>query len=136
MKFLSASTLVAAAAAALAVTSTAALAATPGNGDNLSCAIGYVTGVGGAADSMREYLATPDRDRFRYVADHPLQCQVSDDGRAKGCTGVDNLRNEKVSVYDDIDSATIAVVARVELEHGQTYPAIIVVQKKDVRCDN
>jgi len=39
-------------------------------------------------------------------------------------------------VYDDIDSATMSVVARIELEHGQTYPVIIVVQKKDVRCDD
>ncbi|MBN3754416.1 hypothetical protein G3N95_15815 [Paraburkholderia sp. Tr-20389] len=136
MKFSLASTLATAAAAALALTGTAAMAATPGSGDNLSCAIGYVTGVGGAADSMREYLATPDRDRYRYVADHPIQCKVSDDGRATGCTGLDNLRHEKVSVYDEIDSATISVVARIELEHGQTYPAIIVVQKKDVRCDD
>jgi hypothetical protein len=135
MKYLLAATL-GAAIAAVAGSSTTATAATPGGSDNLSCAIGYVTGVGGAADSMREYLATPDRDRFRYVADHPIQCRVSDEGRATGCTGVENLRREKVSVYDDIDSATMSVVARIELEHGQTYPAIIVVQKKDVRCDD
>jgi hypothetical protein len=134
MKFLLASTL-ATAAAALAITSMAAAAASSSS-DSLSCAIGYVTGVGGAADSMREYLATPDRDRYRYVADHPIQCQVSDDGRATGCTGLDNLRHEKVSVYDEIDSTTMSVVARIELEHGQTYPVIIVVQKKDVRCDD
>ena len=132
MKFLPASTL----AAAIAVASTAAIAADSGANDNLSCAIGYVTGVGGAADSMREYLATPDRDRYRYISEHPIQCQVNDEGRATGCVGVENLRKEKVSVYDDIDNATMSVVARIELEHGQTYPVIIVVQKKDVRCDN
>ena len=132
MKFLLAATL----GAAIAAASMSATAATSGGSDDLGCAIGYVTGVGGSADSMREYLATPDRDRYRYVADHPIQCQVSDEGRATGCTGVENLRREKVSVYDDIDSATMSVVARIELEHGQTYPAIIVVQKKDVRCDD
>jgi len=132
MKLLLAATL----GAAIAAASMSATAATSGGSDDLGCAIGYVTGVGGSADSMREYLATPDRDRYRYVADHPIQCQVSDEGRATGCTGVENLRREKVSVYDDIDSATMSVVARIELEHGQTYPAIIVVQKKDVRCDD
>ncbi|WP_109482304.1 hypothetical protein [Paraburkholderia sp. C35] len=132
MKLLLASTF----AAAFAVASAAATAADSDTSGNLSCAIGYVTGVGGAADSMREYLATPDRDRFRYVADHPITCQVNDDGRATGCVGVENLRKEKVSVYDDIDSTTMSVVARIELEHGQTYPVIIVVQKKDVRCDD
>jgi hypothetical protein len=45
-----------------------------------------------------------------------------------------NLRRERVSVYDDIDSTTMAVVARVELDQG-TYPAIIVVSKKDVKCE-
>lgn len=98
------------------------------------CSIGYVTGVAGAVLSLREYLASPERDRVRYVTDHPIQCQVSDDGRTSGCTGVDDLRNERVSVYDDIDSTLMAVVARVELDHG-TYPAIIAVQKKDLRCD-
>jgi len=132
MKSLLASTL----AAAFAVASAAAMAADSGSNGSLSCAIGYVTGVGGTADSMREYLATPDRDRYRYIADHPIQCQVNDEGRATGCVGVENLRKEKVSVYDDIDSTTMSVVARIELEHGQTYPIIIVVQKKDVRCDD
>ncbi|WP_255219036.1 hypothetical protein [Paraburkholderia kururiensis] len=98
------------------------------------CAIGVVSGIGGAAASMREYLATPDRDKYRYLADNPLQCRVSDEGRTSGCTGVTNLRRERVSVYDDIDSATMSVVARVELEHG-TYPAIIVVRKQDVQCE-
>ena len=59
MKFLPASTL----AAAIVVASTAAIAADSGSNGNLSCAIGYVTGVGGAADSMREYLATNPKDR-------------------------------------------------------------------------
>jgi hypothetical protein len=58
---------------------------------------------------------------------------VSDEGRASACTGITDLRHEKVSVYDDIDSATMAVVARVELDRG-TYPAIIVVPKQDVQC--
>jgi hypothetical protein len=100
----------------------------------LQCAIGYVTGVGGAEQSFREYIATPDRDKYRYLADNPIQCKVSDEGRASGCTGVTNLRNEKVSVYDDIDNETTAVVARVELDHG-TYPVIIDVRTKDVRCE-
>ncbi len=122
-KLLLASTLVAAFAAA-----GTASAAEP------QCAIGYVSGVGGSAQSMREYLATPDRDRYRYLKDNDLTCKISEEGRATGCTGVTNLSNEKVSVYDDIDNATMAVVARVELEHGNIYPVIIVVQKKDVRC--
>lgn len=133
MKYLFASLLTAAIAAA----STAAIAQTSGSGDSpkLQCAIGYVTGVGGSPQSVHEYLTIPDRDRYRYVTDNPIQCQVSDEGRASGCTGITNLRNEKVSVYDDIDSATIAVVARIELDHGATYPVIIAVPRKDVRCD-
>ncbi|RDJ99305.1 hypothetical protein [Paraburkholderia lacunae] len=132
MRYLLASTL----AAVIAAASMAAAAETSGGGDTpkLQCAIGYVTGIGGAAQSVREYLATPDRDRYRYLADNPIQCRVSDEGRASACTGVTNLRHEKVSVYDDIDNATMAVVARVELDHG-TYPAIIVVLKKDVKCE-
>ena len=86
-----------------------------------------------AAQSFREYLATPDRDKFRFLADNPIQCKVSDEGRASGCTGITSLRHEEVSVYDDIDSTTMAVVARVELDRG-TYPVIIVVQKRDVQC--
>jgi hypothetical protein len=133
MKYLLASTL----AAAIAVASTAAIAETSGGSDSLKqqCAIGYVTGVGGSAQSVREYLATPDRDKIRYLVDNPIQCQVSDEGRASACTGVTSLRNERVSVYDDIDSATMAVVARVELDRG-TYPVIIVVPKQDVRCED
>jgi hypothetical protein len=37
-------------------------------------------------------------------------------------------------VYDDIDSATMAVVARVELDRG-TYAVIIVVPRQDVQCE-
>ena len=131
MKYLLASTL----AAVIAAASTAAIAQPPSNAaaPKQSCTMGYVTGVGGAAQSMHDYLATPDRDRFRFLADHAIQCDVSDDGRATGCTGVTNLRHEEISVYDDSDSVTMAVVTRVELDRG-TYPAIIVVQKKDVQC--
>jgi len=132
MKFLFASALVASIAAA----STGAIAQTSTGSDTpkLQCAIGYVTGVGGAAQSFREYLATPERDKYRYIADNPIQCKVSDEGRASGCTGVTNLRREEVSVYDDIDDTTMAVVARVELEHG-TYPVIIQVRRQDVKCE-
>jgi hypothetical protein len=134
MRCLFASTL-AAVVAVIAAASMAANAQTAGSNDipKVQCAIGYVTGVGGSAESVREYLATPDRDRYRYVADNPIRCQVSDEGRASACTGITDLRHEKVSVYDDIDSATMAVVARVELDRG-TYPAIIVVPKQDVQC--
>ncbi|NPT61941.1 hypothetical protein [Paraburkholderia elongata] len=132
MRYLLASTL----AAVIAATSTAAIGQTSGGSDTpkLECAIGYVTGVGGSAPSFREYLATPDRDRYRYLADHPIQCKISDEGRASACIGVTSLRHEKVSVYDDIDNATMAVVARVELDQG-TYPVIIVVRKQDVQCE-
>ncbi|MCP2089163.1 UNVERIFIED_ORG: hypothetical protein J2Y81_005250 [Paraburkholderia sediminicola] len=123
-------------AAVIATASTIATAQTSGSSDTpkLQCAIGYVTGVGGSAQSFSEYLATPERDKYRYVADNPIQCKISDEGRASACTGVTNLRNEKVSVYDDVDNATMAVVARVELEHG-TYPVIIVVRRQDVKCE-
>lgn len=132
MKYLLASTL----ALGLAAASAMANAQTPAGTDTpkLDCAIGYVTGIGGAAQSFREYLATPDRDRYRFLADNPIQCKISDEGRASGCTGITSLRNEKVSVYDDIDSTTMSVVARVELDRG-TYPVIIVVQKRDVKCE-
>jgi hypothetical protein len=132
MNYLLASTL----AAVIAAASVAANAETSG-GDTprLQCAIGYVTGVGGSEQSVREYLATPDRDRYRYIADNPIHCQVSDEGRASACTGVTNLSHEKVSVYDDIDNAMMAVVARVELEHGATYPVIIAVPRRDVKCE-
>ncbi|CAB3745679.1 hypothetical protein [Paraburkholderia humisilvae] len=133
MKFLLASTF----AAVIAAASTAAIAQTSSGGDSsqLPCDIGYVTGVGGSVESLHEYLATPDRDKYRYVTDHDIQCQVSDEGRATGCTGVTRLSHEKVSVYDTIDSTTMAVVARIELEHGSTYPVIIAVPKKDLRCE-
>jgi hypothetical protein len=132
MRYLLALTL----AALVAAASTAANAQTPSSGDTpkQQCPIGYVTGVGGSAQSIREYLATPDRDRYRYLADNPIQCKVSDEGRASGCTGITSLRHEQVSVYDDIDSATMAVVARVELDQG-TYPVIIVVLKQDMHCE-
>lgn len=123
-------------AAVIAAASTVATAQTSGGSDTpqMQCAIGYVTGVGGSAQSFRDYLATPDRDKYRYIADNPIQCKISDEGRASACTGVTNLSHEKVSVYDDVDNATMAVVARVELEHG-TYPVIIVVRKQDVKCE-
>jgi hypothetical protein len=132
MKYLLASTL----AAVIAAAGTAAKAETSGGSDipKQQCAIGYVTGVGGSAQSVREYLATPDKDKYRYLRDNPIQCQVSDEGRASACTGITSLRHEKISVYDDIDSATMAVVARVELDRG-TYPVIIVVPKQDVQCE-
>jgi len=131
MKYLLASTL--ALVIAAASTTTNAQTSPGGDAPKQECAIGYVTGIGGAAQSFREYLATPDRDKFRYLADNPIQCKVSDEGRASGCTGITSLRHEEVSVYDDIDSTTMAVVARVELDRG-TYPVIIVVQKRDVQC--
>ena len=132
MKYLLAFTLT----AVIATASGIAKADTSVNSDAAKqpCAIGYVTGVGGSGQTVREYLATPDRDKYRFLADNPIQCQISDEGRASGCTGVTNLRHEKVSVYDDIDSTTMAVVARVELDHG-TYPVIIVVRKQDVQCE-
>jgi hypothetical protein len=92
-----------------------------------------VTGVGGSEQSVREYLATPDRDKYRYIADNPIQCRISDEGRASACTGITTLKREQVSVYDQIDSTMITVVARVELDHG-TYPVLIAVPRKDVQC--
>ncbi|SAL61146.1 hypothetical protein AWB69_06792 [Caballeronia udeis] len=132
MRYLLASTL----AAVVLVASTAAKAQTPASSDTPKeqCAIGHVTGVGGSAQSVHEYLATPDRDKYRYLRDNPIQCRISDEGTASACTGITDLRNEKVSVYDDVDSETMAVVARVELDRG-TYPVIIVVPRKDVKCE-
>ncbi|MFM0739195.1 hypothetical protein PQQ51_18305 [Paraburkholderia xenovorans] len=132
MKYLLASTF----AALIVAASTGAAAQTSNGGDTpkLQCAIGYVTGIGGSEQSFREYMATSERDRYRYFADNPIQCKISDEGRASGCTGLTSLRNEKVSVYDEIDATTIAVVARVELDHGD-YPAIIYVRKQDVKCE-
>jgi hypothetical protein len=97
-----------------------------------SCAIAYVKGVGGSPRSLREYLASPTP--YNYLKENEIQCKVSDDGRASNCTGVTYIRNEQVSVYDDSDPATLTVVAPVELEHGQKYPVILVVQRKDARC--
>jgi hypothetical protein len=132
MKTLLASTF----AVVIAIVSANAKAQTSGGSDTAKqpCAIGYVTGVGGTAQSVREYLATPGRDQYRYLKDNEIQCQVSDEGRASGCTGITSLRHEKVSVYDDSDSTTTAVVARVELDRG-TYPVIIVVPKQDLQCE-
>jgi uncharacterized protein YdeI (BOF family) len=132
MKYLLASTL----ALAIAAVSTAATAQTAGGSDTSSqqCAIGYVTGVGGSEQSVREYLASPERDQYRYLTQNQIQCQVSDEGRASGCTGITSLRHEKVSVYGDIDNTLMSVVARVELDHG-TYPVIIAVPRQDVKCE-
>ena len=89
MKYLLASTF----AALVAAASTAATAQTSGSSDTpkLQCAIGYVTGIGGSAQSFREYLAIPDRDRYRFLADNPIQCKISDEGRTSGCTGLTSL---------------------------------------------
>jgi len=132
MRYLFASTL----AAVISAASMTAIAQTPAASDTpkQECAIGYVTGVGGSAQSVSDYLAAPDRDKYRFLKDNPIQCHVSDEGRASGCTGITTLQHEKVSVYDDIDDATMAVVARVELDQG-TYPVIIVVPKPDVKCE-
>jgi hypothetical protein len=130
MRYLLASTL----AAIIAAASTAAVAQTPSSSTSRqSCDTGYVTGVGGSAQSVSEYLALPDRNKYRYLADHPIKCQISDEGRASGCTGITNLEHEQVSVYDDSNSVTTTVTARVELDQG-TYPVIIVVPKQDVQC--
>jgi len=96
------------------------------------CAIAYVTGIGGTAQSLREYLSSSNR--YRYLAENPIQCKLSDEGRASGCVGVTSLRHERVSVYDDSDDTTMTVVARVELDRG-TYPVIIVVPRQDVKCE-
>lgn len=119
---------------AISATSAFAVAGTSTSSDAAkeSCAIGYVTGVGGSAQSLREYQSSDSK--YRYLADNPIHCQVSDEGRTSGCVGVVSLRNERVSVYDDSGDTTVSVVTRVELEHG-TYPVIIVVRKQDVRCE-
>lgn len=123
--------------AALSMTgATLAYAQAAGNAAQQSCSsIGTVSGVGGAASSMSEYLALPERDRYKYFSDHQIQCDVTDDSRAKNCVGLTNLRNDKVSIYDDSDRVTTAVVAKIELEHG-TFPAIIVVRKQDIKCED
>ena len=119
---------------AIAATSAFAVAGTSTSSDapKESCAIGYVTGVGGSAQSFREYQSSDNK--YRYLAENPIQCQVSDEGRTSGCVGVVSLRNERVSLYDDSSDTTMSVVTRVELERG-TYPVIIVVRKQDVRCE-
>jgi len=126
MKHVLASTLAFAITAALVSASPAASAQT-------SCSSGYVTGVGGSIQSVREYMATPDRDKYRYINDNPIQCKTSDDGRASNCTGITTLSKEQVSVYDDSDATTTAVTARVELDR-QTYAVIIAVPKQDLHC--
>jgi hypothetical protein len=130
MKHIVASSLV----IALAVLSVPALAQT--SADNTapkqSCAIADVTGIGGSAQSLREYMASSSP--YRYLADNPIQCKVSDEGRASDCVGLTNFRKERVSVYDDSDATTLTVVARVELDHG-TYPAIVVVRRADAKCE-
>lgn len=129
MKHLIASLLV----AAIAVASPHATAETSsGSGTSKqSCAIAYVTGVGGSEPSLREYLASADK--YRYLTDNPIHCQVSGEGRASGCIGVTHLRHERVSVYDDADDTTVVVVAPVELDRG-TYPVIITVPRQNVQC--
>ncbi|MGF6773544.1 hypothetical protein P3T18_006058 [Paraburkholderia sp. GAS199] len=135
MKYLPASTFAVATLAAALTASSPAWAQSAGTSDSpkLDCAIGYVTGIGGSEQSFREYMATSERDRYRYFADNPIQCKISDEGRASACVGLTSLRNDKVSVYDEVDANTVAVVARVELEHGD-YPVIIDVRKQDVKC--
>ena len=130
MKHLIASSLVVALAAvsAHAIAQTSSSNATP----KQSCAIAYVTGIGGSAQSVREYMASSSK--YRYLADNPIQCKVSDEGRTSDCVGLTSFRNERVSVYDDTDDKTLTVVARVELDHG-TYPAIVVVRREDVKCE-
>ncbi|AOJ86130.1 hypothetical protein WS87_05330 [Burkholderia sp. MSMB0856] len=121
--------------ALLAAVGTHAVAADSASGTDAqtpSCAIAYVKGVGGSPRSLREYLASPTP--YNYLKENEIQCKVSDDGRASNCTGVTYIRNEQVSVYDDSDPATLTVVAPVELEHGEKYPVILVVQRKDARC--
>ena len=125
-----------AAAVAIAATSTSAQAQASSSDATLNqpCEIGYVTGVGGSAQSLREYLASANK--YRYLADNPIQCKVSQgQGRTSDCTGVTNLKHEQISVFDDSDPATMTVVARVELDQG-TYPASIVVRRQDVQCEH
>ena len=103
-----------AAFAAMALAAAPAVAQTSSGDSKRDCAIGYVTGVAGSAQSVRDYLATPERDRIRYLKDNDIQCKIADDdSHASGCTGVTLLKNEKVSVYDDSDPATTAIVVRV-----------------------
>ncbi|MEZ0604822.1 hypothetical protein ACAX43_22060 [Paraburkholderia sp. IW21] len=130
MKHIIASSLV----AAIAATSAYATAETSTSNETpkQQCAIAYVTGIGGSAQSVREYMASASK--YRYLADNPIQCKLSDEGRASGCVGLTSLRHERVSVYDDTDDTTTTVVARVELDNG-TYPVIVVVPKESVQCE-
>jgi hypothetical protein len=133
MKFILAASL----AAAFALIGASAHAQAPASSSSQPaqpCAIGNVTGVGGSAQSVHDYLASPERDRYRFLNENQIQCQVSDEGRASGCTGITSLRHERVSVYDDSDPITTTVIAHVELDHG-TYPAMIVVPKQDLKCE-
>ena len=82
MRLLRASTfaVVIAAASPAAIAQTSGSTATP----KLQCAIGYVTGVGGAEQSFREYIATPDRDKYRYLADNQKRrCRPAQGRRLK-----------------------------------------------------
>jgi hypothetical protein len=130
MKHLIASSLV----VAIAVASAHAMAQTSTSKEapKQPCAIAYVSGVGGSAQSLREYMASSSK--YRYLADNPIQCKVSDEGRTSDCVGLTNFRHERVSVYDDSGDTTMTVVARVELDNG-TYPAIVVVLKENVQCE-
>jgi hypothetical protein len=121
-------------ATALAAISTAATADTS-NGNSApqqQCDMGYVTGIGGSAQSLQEY--TTSSNQYRYLSENPFQCKISDDGHASACTGVTYLRHTRVSVYDDAGGATMSVAARVDLDSG-TYPVIIVVRRQDMHCE-
>jgi hypothetical protein len=123
---------------AVVLPAASAIAQTSGGSSSAQreCAIGYVTGVAGSPQGVREYMATPDRDKIRYLKDNDIQCKIADDdSHASNCTGVTLLKNEKVSVYDDSDPTTTAVVVRIDLDRG-TYPVIIVAPKNEVTCDN
>src|SRR5260370_1568119 len=98
MRYLLASTL----AAIIAIASTAAKAETSGGSDahKEQCAIGYVTGVGGSAQSVREYLATPERHRYRYLAHNPIQCRRSNHAPASPGTATPTLLPQKLTLYN------------------------------------
>lgn len=122
-------------AAACALSGTAALADTAASGAAAEpCAIGTATGVAGTPASLREYLKLPQSDQFRYLMANQITCKISDEGRASGCAGLTSLRHDRVSVYDDSDSAVTTVVARVDLDQG-TYPIMIDVPKANLKCE-
>ncbi len=98
------------------------------------CAIGTVTGVAGTPASLREYLALPESDRFRYLMANQITCKISDEGRASGCAGLTSLRHDRVSVYDDSDPTTTTVVARVDLDQG-TFPIMVDTPKANLKCE-